>query len=176
ELIVRPVSSSHLLALSSWRTLLSHLQVALNAEGDVAALSDIAQLQGLCNRMDDEAFLPVRSEELSAAVPSRLIQLNRVLDEVVDRAVRENLAVISGFRAQGGAGWYFRNMLLSGCGCVLEVNSEHWAKRRSTPIWLSVQEVRQDKSWALTQGLKDALAPLELEDAPRVIYTDFAAL
>jgi len=67
-------------------------------------------------------------------------------------------------------------MLLSGCGCVLEVNSEHWAKRRSTPIWLSVQEVRHDKSWALTQGLKDALAPLELEDAPRVIYTDFAAL
>jgi hypothetical protein len=37
ELIVRPVSSSHLLALPSWRTLLSHLQVALNAEGDVAA-------------------------------------------------------------------------------------------------------------------------------------------
>ena len=54
----------------------------------------------------------------------------------------------------------------------LQLNSEHWARRRSTPIWLSVS----DSQWKLSQIVKDTLAPLELEIPPRVIYTDTQAL
>ena len=162
------VRDHHVLALTSWQALLTQLLYSLNAEGDLPALSDVLQLQGLCDRMDDNAFLPLQSEELTSTTASRLIQFFRLVDDVVDWAVRENLASVSGLRTSGSGGAYVRPMMLCGYGCQLSVNPEHWAHRRSTPIWLSIS----DREWKLTQAVMEVLAPLEHEDPPRIIHSE----
>lgn len=169
ELIYRKIGEHHLLVLVSWRILLNHLHFELNAEGDRSATADVAQMQGLCDRMDQAAFLPIRSEELTPAIPSRLLQLNGVVDDVAERAFRDGLAVVGGNRS-GGAGQYSRPMVLSEFGCYLQVSSQHWSSTRSTPLWFLVQDIRPDRAWVLTPRVRNALAQLEHEDPPRVVY------
>ena len=113
------------MAATSWRSFLGHLQRVLNDKGDTDALSDLVQLQGLCDRVDKEAFLPLRSDELNSAIPSRLIQLCGVMDEVYNRTVRQNLAEARNYKVSGGPGSYYRSMIMGGYGCQLGLNSAH---------------------------------------------------
>lgn len=171
ELQYRTVGERHVLALASWRVLIDHLIHALNAAGDQVAVSDLLQLQGLCERMDDDAFLPLRSEELTSNVP-RFTQFCHLIDDVASQLVSEGIATVEGLRASGSAGAYYRPMKLSGFGCYLQVNAEHWARRRSTPIWISVQ----DGNWQLNEHVRQALRRWELEDPPRVLEVENALL
>jgi hypothetical protein len=173
EAVVRAIGAHHRLALVSWRALLTHLNNEINSEGDLATVSDVRQLQGLCDRMDEDAFLPLRSDELAPSIPIRHIQLCRLVDDVANQVIAEKLAsFVEGSRISYGVGIYKRPLRLLGFGCVLQVNSDHWAWRRETPIWLSIQ----DSQWKLSQIVKDTLAPLAIEDPPRVIYSDSEAL
>ena len=172
DLKCRTVRDHHVLALTSWRALLTQLLYSLNAEGDHPAVSDVLQLQGLCDRMDDDAFLPLQSEELTSSTASRLIQFSRLVDDVAERAISENLASVLGLRTSGSGGTYQRPMMLCGYGCYLMVNLDHWAHRRSTPIWLSIT----DREWKLTQAVMEALSPLEHEDPPRIIHSEYSLL
>lgn len=169
-LLVQRVGSRRRLIAVSWRVFLEYVQHALNAEGDTAALADMIQLQGLCNRMDEEAFLPIRSAELCSDIPSRLIQLCGVIDEVFNRAISTKLAVSGGYKS-GGPGNYYRPIIMSGCRCYLHMSCDHWAKRRSTPIWLSVQDITHPGTF-VSQRVKDALISLYVADPPGVIYSE----
>ena len=64
EVVFRKISSHHTLVLASWRAVLNHLVSRLTLEEDQRTLADVLQLLGLCERVDQEAFLPLRSEEL----------------------------------------------------------------------------------------------------------------
>ncbi len=166
EVKTRKIGQYHTLALSSWRALLTHLLEALHVEGDTVAASDIVQLQGLCERMDDDAFLPLRSEELNSSIGSRFIQFCRLVDDVARRVVDEHVGNFYGNISRGN-GIYWRPMTINGCGCYLTVNSEYWSQLRSTPIWMTVQ----DRGWKIAgDEVKDALWPLKIADPPRVLY------
>jgi hypothetical protein len=172
EVRSRSVGDRHVLAIASWRTLISHLLQRLNLEADGAAVADMIQLQGLCARMDDDAFLPLHSEELSSSIAARLMQFCRLIDDVVTRLVVEGRVSIAGVRASGSAGSYFRSMKISEYGCSLEVNADFWHKRRATPIWLRVK----DPGWKPARLVRDILSPLGLTDPPRVLDADDALL
>lgn len=165
EIKVRAVHERHALAICSWRALLSHLLQELNLEGDTRAVADIIQLQGICDRMDDDAFLPLISEELTASIGTRFIQFCRLVDDVVNHLVADGLASVSNVRTSAGAGLYFRPMKIHGYGCYLQVNSEHWIRRRPTPVWLSIR----DREWRPARVAKEALATLQLADPQRVL-------
>src|SRR6185436_1568766 len=63
-----------IMALLSWRALLS--TACIRAEDERSVLADIAQLQGLCARMDSEAFIPITSEELTDHRYRRIIEFS----------------------------------------------------------------------------------------------------
>ena len=50
--------------------------------------SDIRQLQALCEQQDATAFLPIQTEEFARAISRRLLQLNQLIDDAVERARR----------------------------------------------------------------------------------------
>jgi hypothetical protein len=49
---------NHRLGLVSWRTTLSFLIDGVREQGDMEAAQDLAQLKALCDRMDEDAFMP----------------------------------------------------------------------------------------------------------------------
>jgi hypothetical protein len=61
------------LAITSWATILRTLATATTSAGEADSHNDIAQLQGLCKIIDEEAFLPLRGDELTDSEMARRI-------------------------------------------------------------------------------------------------------
>ena len=132
------------LLLVSWTLLLDRLSAAVPSDSPIT--SDIRQLRGLAQREDDEAFQPINAEELSPSLPRRIQWLNRLIDDVVDGHGRpEGWMSVERRRAtplREGYGRYFR--FTSGRGeavpgdLFLCVDTQLWATRGDTPLWLRI--------------------------------------
>ena len=77
------------LAVTSWKHVLERLDEAAT---DPALRQDIAQLRGLTDRMNFDAFLPLRDEEVTDLnVARRLINYTRLIDEIVGRLTTDGI-------------------------------------------------------------------------------------
>ena len=79
------VGGERRLVLTSWRYLLDRMASEAGAAGDSRTEIDIRQLVGLTQRMDEDAFLPIRSEELGPEIPRRIRDLRRLVRGVIER-------------------------------------------------------------------------------------------
>jgi hypothetical protein len=127
-----------LLGAITWRSVLRRLAAAADAAGEARSLSDIAQLDGLCQREDSEAFLPVTSEELTGSSGRRVMDFSNLVDDLTSRLVDAGHADVKGLRAAAGKGWYGKYMRLAGVPSLLHFNAGYWGGRDCTPLWLRV--------------------------------------
>jgi hypothetical protein len=164
DVLVRTVGTHHVLAMTSWRHMLAHLLNAMSVEGDQAAISDLRQLQGLCDRMDAEAFQPFRSEELNPSIGARNLQFNRLVDDTASSLAAKGLAKVVGSASSAMSGYYLRPIAIHDFHCGLLVSWEYWARKGSTPIWLSVKDAGGESS----RVARDALLLLQVDDPPRL--------
>ncbi len=164
DLRMRRIGNSHFMALTSWRALLAHIVHGLSAETDIAAHSDLHQLQGLCDRMDEEAFLPICSEELTSTLPTRFLQFVELIDEVGNALMGKLASPNGNWTWSGQTRWI--PLKIHGFNCNLQMSPPHWKTFRSTPFWLSVT----DSQGKVTQSVKDALMSLQHEEPDGVIY------
>ena len=84
------------LLLTTWQVLLDRMAAHAAAASDSHAEKDIGQLQGLAAQQDDEAFLPLRREELGPEFPRRMLGLRRLVDDATDRAITAGFASVKG--------------------------------------------------------------------------------
>jgi hypothetical protein len=150
--------------MTSWRALLAVLAEAAVAAGDRAAAANLAQLRGLCERMDDQAFHPIAAEELSGSVAVRLQQYLGLINKAVDRLIDAEVATSGSndFRRGGlraGVQWWGRYFGISGTSCLLRISPGPWARDRATPLWLQVGY----NSSPPPAAVHAALAPLQAE-------------
>jgi len=145
----------------SWRHLLSAIRIQLEAKNERQAAEDIAQLEGLCDRMDQEAFLPISSDELTSSIYRRVFEFGTIVDDVTGELTDRGLASTKGVRSTGGNGYYGRYLFLRGVSSFLICDTRKWMKYASTPLWLSVY----GKNWLKSDALlaHRALASLEAE-------------
>ena len=159
------VGQDHMLGLVSWRRLLSVMGMRVTAAGDSQTAHEIEQLIGLSERMDADAFLPLRSEELGAPSPRRLDQLVQMLSDVaavcVDRGISKTR------RATSGIGWFGHQLTLRGADAFLILDVRRWATVRETPYWLQLREM--GGPWTASRRILECLRPLALETPPRVL-------
>ncbi len=52
-----------MLCVTDWNSLLNVIETELDASGDYRTKSDVIQLKGLCDQMDEEAFLPIDQQD-----------------------------------------------------------------------------------------------------------------
>lgn len=129
------------LALRSWADVLDPM---LLQAGGLAAESqhDVAQLKGLCDQMDNEAFQPLAEDELMPAVGRRVLQYGALVEEIILALQREGKKNGKMFAMKGttaGNLWFGRNLRLSGHSCCLYFSAWRWSMWDSSPIWLSIK-------------------------------------
>jgi hypothetical protein len=124
--------------VSSWQRVLNAIRVEL--AGEPAMLADVAQLFGLCEKMDSEAFIPVTSEELTTQVYRRVHEFGVIVDEVTAQLASGPNRVLDtkGLRSTAGNGLYGRYALLRGVPVLLHVSTHKWTKLAPNPVWLTV--------------------------------------
>ncbi len=168
EILCATTDDKRVLALVSWRSVLQHLHSAAETDREMTTVSDIGQLTGLCERMDEDAFWPLRSEELASVFGRRIVQFCSLVDVVTDRAVQKGMASIKGFRATGGSGWYARYMTIRKFGALLAFDADLWSRWRETPIWLGIYD-RKKPHWVYSPTARERLSRLELEHPSRLL-------
>lgn len=166
RVLVAHVGGTRRLAAVSWRALLASLRRGLEDRQELNRLSDLAQLEGLCERMDREAFLPLRSEELTGDIGRRVVQFCNLVDAVAQQCFVSGIADGSGLRSVGGNGWYGRYMRLAGHVVLLHFSPWKWAHRAATPIWL---DYYADQNTLPPSVLRGWLTALEMA-TPRRLF------
>lgn len=154
------------LAVLSWRMLLDFLLLRLESANDFRTREDVLQLRGLCARMDNDAFIPVTSEELTTHVYRRIPQFGSIVDDVTRLLVEKGLGDTRGLRSAAGNGYYGRYLRLNGMGAFLISDVRKWMKYASTPLWLSVYGWKWRSS--SPTPIRQALTQLEMASPPRM--------
>ena len=122
------------LMLTSWTTLLDRMDSRASIAGESHTECDIQQLQGLASQMDDDAFLPLRPEELGPEFPRRLRNIEKLVDNVIERLGQKELAEKgTASRSNTAYGWYLK---LFGAGAWFGIDHDQWTTVRDTPLWL----------------------------------------
>jgi hypothetical protein len=160
------IGGGHRIVLVSWRMLLERLSNDVRASKQSEIADDVEQLQGLCARMDSEAFLPLRSEELTFTTPQRVLQFAEIVDQLTHRSVKEQLGSTKGFHAAHRLGQYGRYLRLGAAVIYLHTDLGKWNRLRLTPFWIELWPL-DGKYWKNELNL---LKPLENESPPRLIY------
>lgn len=156
------------LALTSWNAVLAEILRACTTAGDAAAAEDVRQIQGLCSRMEESGFLPLRGEELTGNVPRRIADYCGLVDDVTTELVTAGLADISKLRSSAGRDYYLRYLLLKGNGGQIAFHWGRWANLRSTPLWVKL--VGAD--WKPSTAIRDAVGVLLVADPPKAFIDD----
>ena len=145
---------------------LEHVKSRLAAE--TANAADVRQLQGLCNRMDEEAFLPLRAEDLGLEWPRRIMQLNSIVDDATQSAVERGFASTKGLIVTSKPCGYGRYLALNGVGAWLGISFAWWAELQATPLWLDVY----GRTFKNALSLRDNFGDFEHQTPPRLFVSD----
>lgn len=139
----------HILALTSWESMLDMFQQRAQEAKDIYAAGDIWQLQGLCNRIDTDAFKPVTEDDLASPTEMRISQFKGIVDELVTLLVESGIVSTVGYRATPGPDYYKRYFSLNGLPrsdwCV-EFNNTYHKQFPSTYLWFTSLDTPQSSS------------------------------
>ena len=128
------------LMMISWRDLLNRLDEESNAVAGVQ--SDITQLTGLTESMDEAAFQQLKEEDISQELPHLLLALTRLIDTVIDAyGVQEGLLKVEGYRASATFDGFVRyfELIDSGVKAWFGFSYRRWSNHGISPLWFGLQ-------------------------------------
>lgn len=131
------------LGITTWKDLLNDLeQVALS--NAVNSVPDIKQLQGYCDQLDSEAFIPFNEEDFGIDVAMKAERPYRLLDALVEAIKQEPNHDVSlkDLRATPVWSGYRRYIRIDGFGVNLEYDTNKWKHidGQTTPFWMYIKK------------------------------------
>lgn len=157
------------LMLISWAALLGRMAAGAGEAGESGVESDIRQLRGLAARMDEEAFLPIQSDEFGPEFPRRMLGLRRLIDDATHRGRNAGWINTEGLMVTPQSYGYGRYLRLYRAGAWFGVNLKLWARHGDTPLWLSFYESEgKGKDTEVSLGVirRELELPVDASDYP----------
>ena len=156
------------LGITTWKDALNALeQVALS--NAVNCVPDIKQLQGYCEQLDSEAFIPFNAEDFGINVAMKAERPFRLLDALVEALKNEPQHEVSLKNLMASPFWsgYRRYIRIDGFCVNLEYDTNKWKKsdNKNTPFWISINK-EINKKWCQDDQCKKAMLkiPSDLKD------------
>ena len=140
------------MAIITWTEIIDTLRLTASSVA-VTALPDIAQLAGFCNMMDQDAFIPLASDELGPETPRRENRYYYIVDAVIDRllTMQELEPSIKGVRATAVWDRYERAIKICGYWITVKYDRTFWSKSvAEAPFWIRLN----DSEWKQTETMK----------------------
>lgn len=129
--------------------------------------ADVLQLQGLCERMDEEAFLPFTQEDYGIENAKKILNYYQIVNKVADKLIHEMGASTKGVRATPQFGGFSRYLKLGGFGISIRFSCDHWIKFAETPFWFTIKEDKGD--WVYAVNAREKLISYE-NCAPKRLF------
>ena len=170
DFLVARLTSSTALAATTWNAVLDTFEAAARASGETSAAADVAQLRSLCDVMDQEAFLPVRTEELTnLEVPRRVVGLVNLISDLTAKAVDLGIANRTGLTVARGdynTGVYRR---IGPAVASLCIDHERWSRYGITPLWVRFEDDKDGRAPFVLRALKAWVPPQLFADGGRAL-------
>ena len=165
QFLTQRLNNNHILALTSWESLLEVLHQKAEQERNQYATGDIWQLQSLCARIDGEKITPTQM---------RIEEFRGLVDALVSRLVDSGIASIERYKATPGPGFYKRYMSIHGIpNWCIEFNESLRKQHPPTNLWLTIYKkpalsdvLTELASVGFPKG-KQFLIPLEIPESER---------
>jgi hypothetical protein len=171
--IAANLNDNNYLAAIDWNSLLTLIETELDASGDYQIKSDLLQLKGLCNQMDEESFLPIDSAEISPMIARRNMQFYDIVNETVNTGQAKGIYSKDGLTAGSGIYYYTNYFQIGEFFYGLRFDNKSWYKRFNTPIWLEVYGKGWRSSPEERPKVKKALSYLKSYDDNKIFFDKF---
>lgn len=131
------------LAIMTWTEIIELLKQV----SDFSAIrysSDVAQLEGYCNQIDSDAFVPFTAEDLSAKMANKAERYYQVVDEVIELLCMDGKYQTSkkGLKATGYRKGYVRYLYINEQTISLNYDRDMWKNPdcEETPFWIAISQ------------------------------------
>ncbi len=166
------------MAIISWSEILSEL-IRNAAEREPERLGDLKQLEGFCQQIDSESFIPFRPEDFGAQIARDIDRYYQVVDEVFEKLLshKELNPQTRGLRKSPRWQGYSQYIQLREFGVSIDFLRKLWKSQTSidTPFWCHFKEIQNGK-WILTDRLSRYIASLEATKVDDFYGTAYVAL
>ena len=126
------------MSVISWKELLGVLFAAAR-QSDQDMLADLSQLEGLCRKIEDTAFIPFSDDDLSISTARSIDRYYMIMDDVTNALLNQDEfpATTKGLRATATWGGYIRYLNICGFGVGIGFSTGYWKAPDSeaTPFW-----------------------------------------
>ena len=138
----------------SWKDILENIKKSLLTFDEKIILSDLDQLIGYCDKIDETSFLPASEKDFDPSIGRRIISYYHLIDHIIVELEKRKLVTkkySKGSRKYGIASYFG----FQGIGYGLNLNFEYWSKNADTPFWLIIaDEQLETNNWKMSEILK----------------------
>jgi hypothetical protein len=166
------LSPHRTLGMVTWHGLLRSMIEATSAAGDLKTTHDIEQLVSFCEYLEQEGFLPLKSEDLGPAVPRLLGQLITVVDQAVDNGRASSKYSTKGFNPTSARERFTRYFESRNIRLALSVHYGFWIKHSVSPVWLQFQGGVSGPEHKAFMRARESFRNLEVERSRRMIMNE----
>jgi len=142
------------LIIKTWDEILGAVKLQLVQNNEIELISDINQIIGLCNTIDNDSFLPIQSDDLSPKYARKIKSYIDLIDKVVDELKKQKFADTVGLKASPQKYGYTRYLKIKKFGVSINMNIDLWTSSYAdTPFWISIKEI-SGNNWIRTGQLR----------------------
>ena len=155
------------MAIVSWRAIIDMLMQTLSTEHS-PLVGDLQQLRGLCDLIDEDAFLPFTPEDFGVDKARRMMNYSSIVDKLAEKLINNLGASAKGLKATSLRYEYIRYLSLGDYGISVKFSCNHWLNYAETPFWLTLKEIADNK-WIFAKEAHKKLQALE-NKVPKELY------
>ena len=151
------VGKNKYIFITDWSTILATIKNTLVNNDERALISDVDQIIGFCEIIDNNTFPPIMDYDLSPVIAKRINSYCDLLDKIVDKLKLSENADTTGLKSTGQKYGYSRYFKIGKYGFSIELNMKMWELFADTPFWITVYIYKQMASWEQPESLINTL-------------------
>lgn len=150
-------STQQHIVIKSWNEVLNSIKSKIEQTNNINLISDLNQIIGLCDTIDQNSFQPIKDEDLSPKIPKNINSYYEIVDKVVDELKnRSNGISTKGLVKTPQRYGYHRYFATADLVMNFALKLDLWEKCADTPFWLSISTINE-KEWLTTEKLTQSI-------------------
>jgi len=141
------IDTGKFILVKTWDDILGLIKDKISQEKNHSLGSDIDQLIGFCELIDNTSFIPILDEELSPSIPKRINSFYVLVDKVFDELSKTRIIGTRGYKTTPQTWGYRRYGDTNKLGFYIDLNFEYWEKHHETPFWFGVKNMDDEGKW-----------------------------
>ncbi len=168
SILIKP-SQKHII-IKSWNEVLNSIKFKIEQTNNIHLLSDLNQIIGFCETIDQNSFQPITDEDLSPKIPKNITSYYEIVDKVVDELKNRNSKISTkGLIKTPQRYGYHRYFSTKELGMNFALKLDLWEKYADTPFWLSISLCTAN-GWLRTEQFVKSIESISIRQNLTTIY------